>query len=45
LAEAGRDGIGKLQPLFNQPEQMKSEKAELEMIFQQAVALEKSLLQ
>jgi hypothetical protein len=45
LAEMGRDGLGRLQPLFNQPQQMEDEKARLEEIFRQAVALEKSLLQ
>jgi hypothetical protein len=45
LAEMGRDGLGRLQPLFNQPQQMEDEKAKLEQIFRQAVALEKSLLQ
>jgi hypothetical protein len=45
LAETGRDAIGRLLPLFNQPQQMNGEKTELERIFQQAVALEESLKQ
>jgi hypothetical protein len=45
LAETARDVIGRLLPLFDQPQQTSVEKAELERIFRQAVALENSLKQ
>jgi hypothetical protein len=45
LAETARDVISRLLPLFNQPQQMNSEKAKLEKVSQQAVALEESLKQ
>ena len=45
LVRAGAESLGRLPSLFKQPQQMDGEKAKLEEVFQQAIALEKSLAQ